>query len=97
MPALLWSTHAGQETGRAVADVLFGDVSPSGRLTQTWYASDADLPPMLDFDIARSGHTYQYFRGTPLFALRPRAELHQLRVRQHAAERRPRSTPRPGR
>ncbi|NUT46239.1 MAG: carbohydrate-binding protein [Saccharothrix sp.] len=67
LPAVLWTTHAGQETGHALADVLFGDVNPSGRLTQTWYRSDADLPDKLRFDIAKSGHTYQYFRGTPLY------------------------------
>jgi beta-glucosidase len=67
VPAMLWTTHAGQETGNALAAVLFGDHNPSGRLTQTWYRSDADLPAMLDYDIARSGHTYQYYQGTPLF------------------------------
>jgi beta-glucosidase len=67
VPALLWTTHAGEETGNALAAVLFGDHNPSGRLTQTWYRSDADLPAMLDYDIARSGHTYQYYAGTPLF------------------------------
>ncbi|WP_229795657.1 glycoside hydrolase family 3 protein [Saccharothrix coeruleofusca] len=67
LPAILWTSHAGQETGRALADVLFGDRDPGGRLTQTWYRSDADLPDMLQFDIAESGHTYQYFRGDPLY------------------------------
>ncbi|PKV97060.1 beta-glucosidase [Amycolatopsis echigonensis] len=67
VPGLLWTTHAGQETGHAVADVLFGDVNPSGRLTQTWYASDAGLPNMLDYDISKTGMTYQYYRGAPLF------------------------------
>ncbi|WP_253772461.1 glycoside hydrolase family 3 protein [Goodfellowiella coeruleoviolacea] len=67
VPALLWTSHAGQETGHALADVLFGDHNPSGRLTQTWYRSDADLPDILDYDIAKSGHTYQYFTGDPLY------------------------------
>jgi beta-glucosidase len=67
VPAILWTTHAGQETGHAIADVLFGDYNPSGRLTQTWYRSDADLPGMLDYDIAKSGATYLYHRGAPLY------------------------------
>ncbi|MGW4110552.1 glycoside hydrolase family 3 C-terminal domain-containing protein [Actinosynnema sp. NPDC004786] len=67
LPAILWTTHAGQETGHALADVLFGDRDPSGRLTQTWYRSDADLPDKFRYDIAKSGHTYQYFRSTPLY------------------------------
>jgi beta-glucosidase len=68
VPAILWTTHAGQETGHALADVLFGDVNPAGRLTQTWYRSDGDLPSILDYDIIGSERTYQYFRGTPLYA-----------------------------
>ncbi|MET8851306.1 glycoside hydrolase family 3 C-terminal domain-containing protein [Amycolatopsis sp. NPDC004625] len=67
VPGILWTSHAGQETGHAVADVLFGDQDPSGRLTQTWYASDAGLPGILDYDIAKTGMTYQYYRGKPLF------------------------------
>ncbi|MEU8827364.1 glycoside hydrolase family 3 C-terminal domain-containing protein [Streptomyces sp. NPDC048636] len=66
-PALLWTTHAGQETGHALADVLFGRVNPAGRLTQTWYRSERDLPSILDYDIIRSDRTYQYFRGRPLY------------------------------
>ncbi|ROP35596.1 glycoside hydrolase family 3 protein [Saccharothrix texasensis] len=67
LPAVLWTTHAGQETGHAIADVLFGDHNPSARLTQTWYRSDADLPDKLRYDISKSGHTYQYFTGEPLY------------------------------
>ncbi|MEV4220125.1 glycoside hydrolase family 3 C-terminal domain-containing protein [Nonomuraea sp. NPDC049725] len=65
-PTLLWTTHAGAETGHAVADVLFGDVNPAGRLTQTWYATD-DLPSILDYDLAKTGMTYLYHRGGELY------------------------------
>ena len=68
IPAILWTTHAGQETGHAVADVLFGDVNPAGRITQTWYRADTDLPDLLDYDIIKAARTYQYFTGDPLFA-----------------------------
>ncbi|NUS64389.1 MAG: carbohydrate-binding protein [Saccharothrix sp.] len=67
LPAILWTSHAGQETGHGIADVLFGDHNPSARLTQTWYRSDADLPDKLQYDISKSGHTYQYFTGKPLY------------------------------
>jgi beta-glucosidase len=70
VPAILWTTHAGQETGHAVADVLFGDVNPAGRLTQTWPASEAELPEdLFDYDIIASGQTYLYDDGTPLYEL----------------------------
>jgi len=68
VPAILWTTHAGQETGNAVADVLFGDVNPAGRLTQTWYRSDGDVPDILDYDIIKARRTYQYFDGDPLYS-----------------------------
>jgi beta-glucosidase len=67
LPAILWTSHAGQETGHAVADVLFGDYSPAGRLPQTWYRSQEQLPDKLDFDVIDAGWTYQYFRGAPLY------------------------------
>ena len=67
VPAILHTTHAGAETGHAVADVLFGDYDPSGRLTQTWYPSDAGLPSILDYDISKTGMTYQYYQGKPLY------------------------------
>ena len=80
VPAILHTTHAGQETGHAIADVLFGDYDPSGRLTQTWYASDADLPSIQDYDIAKTGMTYQYYQGNPLYPVRLRPELHLVPV-----------------
>ncbi|MFJ8885039.1 glycoside hydrolase family 3 C-terminal domain-containing protein [Streptomyces sp. NPDC102402] len=67
LPALLWTAHGGQAAGTALARVLAGDVSPAGRLPQTWYASDGDLPGLLDYDIIGSRQTYLYFDGTPLF------------------------------
>jgi beta-glucosidase len=67
LPALLWTAHGGQAAGTALARVLAGDVSPAGRLPQTWYAADADLPDLLDYDIIGGGQTYLYFRGTPLY------------------------------
>jgi beta-glucosidase len=59
--------HNSQELGNALADVLFGDANPGGRLTQTWPRSLDQLPPMMDYDI-RHGRTYMYFRGEPQFA-----------------------------
>jgi beta-glucosidase len=65
--AVVWSCHAGQETGSALADILTGRHAPEGRLPQTWYAADADLPAALDYDIIRAGWTYQYMRTTPRY------------------------------
>ncbi|MFD0688863.1 glycoside hydrolase family 3 protein [Actinomadura fibrosa] len=68
VPAILWTSHAGAETGNALASVLFGDESPSGRLPQTWYRSESDLPDILDYDIIKSDRTYLYYKGTPLYS-----------------------------
>ncbi|HEY1178927.1 MAG TPA: glycoside hydrolase family 3 C-terminal domain-containing protein [Phytomonospora sp.] len=67
LPAILWSAHGGQEYGHALADVLYGDAEPGGRLTQTWYRDAADLPDLLDYDVIAGESTYLYFRGTPLY------------------------------
>ena len=64
--AILQGWYGGQAGGEAVADVLFGDYNPAGRLPVTFYASDEDLPDFRDYDM--SGHTYRYFQGKPLFA-----------------------------
>ena len=66
VPAILFTAHASQEEGNAVADVLFGNYNPAGRLNQTWPKSLAQLPPMEDYDI-RHGRTYMYFKGEPLY------------------------------
>lgn len=65
--ALLWSATGSQDMGRAMARTIFGQNAPAGRLNQTWYASDADLAPIQDYDIIRSGRTYRYFEGNPLY------------------------------
>ncbi|MDT9700510.1 glycoside hydrolase family 3 C-terminal domain-containing protein [Streptomyces sp. P17] len=67
LAALLWTAHGGQAAGTALARILAGDVSPAGRLPQTWYASDADLPDLLDYDVIGGRQTYLYFEGTPLY------------------------------
>ncbi|MFF4119039.1 glycoside hydrolase family 3 C-terminal domain-containing protein [Streptomyces sp. NPDC001714] len=68
VPAMLWISHAGQETGRALASVLRGEADPAGRLPQTWYRGDDQLPGRLDYDIIKAGWTYQYHRAAPLYA-----------------------------
>jgi beta-glucosidase len=57
----------GEEGGTAIADVLFGDYNPSGRMPYTVYGSDRSLPPMTEYDISK-GFTYMYFKGKPLYA-----------------------------
>ena len=64
--AILQGWYGGQAGGEAVADVLFGDYNPAGRLPVTFYSSDSDLPDFGDYDMP--GHTYRYFNGKPLFA-----------------------------
>lgn len=66
VPAILHMTQCGQETGNALADVIFGDYNPAGRTTQTWVRDILDLPNMMDYDI-RNGRTYMYFEGEPLY------------------------------
>jgi beta-glucosidase len=65
--AVVWTAHGGQETGNALASVLLGDVDPAGRLPQTWYRADTELPGRLDYDVIKAGWTYQYHRKPPLY------------------------------
>ncbi|MBB5871754.1 beta-glucosidase [Allocatelliglobosispora scoriae] len=67
LPAVLWTSHGGQELGNALAEVLTGAADPGGRLPQTWYRSVAELPDLLDYDIITNDATYLYYRGTPLY------------------------------
>ena len=66
VPALLQAWWPGEEGGHAIAGVLFGDVNPAGRLPHTVYASEAQVPPVDEYDITK-GFTYMYVNGTPLF------------------------------
>jgi beta-glucosidase len=67
LPAILHMTHSSEEEGHGLADVLFGDYSPAGRLNQTWPTGDAQLLPMMDYNI-RHGRTYMYLKEKPLYA-----------------------------
>ncbi len=65
VPAILDAWYPGEEGGTAVADVLFGDYNPGGRLPVTFYKSVDQLPPFTDYSM--HGRTYRYFKGEPLF------------------------------
>ena len=65
VPAILEAWYPGQAAGTAIADVLFGDYNPGGRLPVTFYRSVDDLPPFEDYDMA--GRTYRFFDGVPLY------------------------------
>jgi len=66
LPAIVQAWYPGEQGGRAVAEVLFGDVNPAGRLPITFYRSTADLPAFDDYSM--TNRTYRYFTGTPEFA-----------------------------
>ena len=66
IPAILHITHTGQDQGTAIADVLFGDYNPAGRLIETWPKSLDQLPNMMDYNI-RDGRTYLYSKEEPLY------------------------------
>jgi beta-glucosidase len=63
--AIVEAWYPGEAGGTALADVLFGDTNPGGRLPVTFYRSVDDLPPFDDYDMA--GHTYRYFDGKVLY------------------------------
>jgi beta-glucosidase len=67
LPAIVHMTHNSEEEGHGLADVLFGDYSPAGRLTQTWPTGDAQLLPILDYNLLH-GETYLYSTQKPLYA-----------------------------
>ncbi len=63
--AIIQAWYAGEQGGHALADVIFGDYNPSGKLSVTFYKDDSQLPPFDDYTM--SNRTYRYFKGQPLF------------------------------
>ncbi|HET7102664.1 MAG TPA: glycoside hydrolase family 3 C-terminal domain-containing protein [Terracidiphilus sp.] len=67
VPAIVHMVHNSEEEGHGLADVLFGNYSPAGRLTQTWPTGDAQLLPIMDYNLLH-GRTYMYSKLKPLYA-----------------------------
>ncbi len=67
VPAIMEAWYAGQAQGEAIASVIYGEFNPSGKLTSTWYKSDADLGDITNYDIRSTKRTYMYYDKTPLY------------------------------
>ena len=65
IPAILEAWYPGQAAGTAIADILFGDYNPAGRLPLTFYKNVGDIPAFENYNM--DGFTYRYFKGEPLF------------------------------
>jgi len=65
--AILEAWYAGQAGGTAIADVLFGDENPGGKLPETFYASTSQLPAFSDYDLINNPRTYMYFNQPVLY------------------------------
>lgn len=65
-PAIIEAWWAGEEGGNAIADVIFGNINPGGKLPLTVYASEAQVPSVDEYDVSK-GFTYMYINGKPLF------------------------------
>ncbi|HSO68683.1 MAG TPA: glycoside hydrolase family 3 C-terminal domain-containing protein, partial [Arachnia sp.] len=69
LAAVVWSSHAGQELGHGLMDVLEGRVEPTGRVAQTWWADGPHAGEIFDYDIIDARMTWWYSPHTPLYAL----------------------------
>ncbi len=78
VPAIIQAWYGGEAAGKAVADVLFGDYNPAGRLPVTFYKSVDDLPPFENYDMA--GRTYRYFEGEVLYPFGSRTQLFRVQL-----------------
>lgn len=67
VPAILTNATGSQDMGNGLAAAIFGEANPAGRLPMTWYRSDADLPPMEDYDLINHPRTYRYFDKPVLY------------------------------
>jgi len=67
IPGIIQAWYAGQAQGTAIAEVLFGDYNPGGKLSQTYYRSTEQLPPFTEYNIIQANHTYQYMEEEPMF------------------------------
>ena len=64
---ILWMATGSEEYGNSLADVIYGKTGPAGRLCQTWYMSDDQLPAITDYDIEKNKTTYIYMEDDPLY------------------------------
>lgn len=67
IPAIIYTAHGCQELGNALANSIFGDYNPAGRLSMTWYKNLDTMPDINDYDIINGKRTYMYFEEDPLY------------------------------
>lgn len=78
--AILYSAHGSEVLGESIAKVIAGDVSPTGKLSMTWYQSETDLPSLTNYDIIRNNRTYLYFQDAVLYPFGHGLTYHSLTV-----------------
>jgi len=67
LPVVIGGMFLGQQQGRALAEAIFGEYNPGGKLSTTWYRKAEDLPDFHDYKLM-NGRTYMYFKGSPLYS-----------------------------